>query len=64
MLHVPLDNVARLYGRDITMKNGDLYFIGSGDPDGTSNTETLSYFGRMTKDGELLFFKEINILFV
>ena len=51
---------ALTFATDITVKDGYIYFIGFGDPDGTSTVEREAFFGKMTLDGDLLWAREYD----
>lgn len=58
---VPLNNTARLYGRDMIEDGGDLYSVGSGDDDGTSATQTHVFLQKNTINGNIDWVRKYDV---
>jgi|GEM_PF-2129374 len=59
--HVPVDASARMYGKDLIIDQNNIFSLSSGDPSGTSTTNTKLYVQRMDLDGNLVWIKQYEL---
>jgi gliding motility-associated-like protein len=61
LLHVPSNETARLYGRDLVIVNQSIYMVYSGDEDGISTALTQVYLAKFDLSGNLEWVQEYDI---
>lgn len=59
--HIPLNESARLYGRDLVVDGGFIYSVSHGNPSGTSLTDVKLFVQKMTIDGLLIWVKQYDL---